>query len=87
MIKKTILFSTLLSLSLAFGCAEFKESIKQDFGSKEEKKPKAKQQTETPKEATDTTPKDTAPAKDTATKTSPPATKKSESSGSVFGPK
>jgi hypothetical protein len=84
MIKKTILLSTLLSLSLAFGCAEFEKSIKDTHGTKEEKTPKAKQPAEAPKEATDTTPKDTAPAKDTATKSTPPATKPS---GSVFGPK
>ncbi|HMK65648.1 MAG TPA: hypothetical protein VK564_07615 [Thermodesulfobacteriota bacterium] len=88
MIKKTILLSTLLSLSLAFGCAEFEKAIKDTHGSKEEKAPKAKQQAETPKEAVDTTAKESAPAKDTATKTAP-ATKSSGSgsSGSVFGPK
>ena len=96
MMKKTLLFSTLLSLSFVFGCAEFKESIKDWPYSKEEKKTKAKPPAETPKEAADTTPKDSSGTgetvkKDTAPKsttTTTPAKKPAtDSSGSVFGPK
>jgi hypothetical protein len=96
MIKKTILFSTLLSLVLAFGCAEMKDAIKDITHPKEEKKTKTKPPAETPKEATtqkqpdttvapkeSTTSKDSPASKDTTTKsTTTPAKKPATSSES-----
>jgi hypothetical protein len=70
--KRIVLFSALLSLLFALGCAEVKEAIKDITHPKSEeapKKAKSKTPTETPKEATsqkqpETTasPKDSAPA-------------------------
>jgi hypothetical protein len=52
MLKRFFCVSALLSFLLSFGCAEFKDSIREWTEPKEEKKAKSKTPAETPKEAT-----------------------------------
>jgi hypothetical protein len=96
MSKRIVLVSALLSLILAFGCAEIKDVIKDMKTPKEDtKKAKPTTPAETPKEASsqkqpETTTKDSTTTKSTTTSTKKPAsgsTTSSESSGAVFGPK